>query len=238
MNDLKDYRPDFIEFNYREHNTIMPDSFGEFESLEHASKFVGGNVVAVNMKMETSRKMDAFEKSEMRKRYNNILENMIPEENTAVAEAEAKLKEAKENLKRCQENLNASHNQVESLAKQVKRGLIDIDLDNISTFRIPYNGKFYFYTFIDGELRLCHHRDIGETEARDLYTAMNDNSKFLEEVFDKPYDEMIELLSKLRGRALNNTIESKDESGGMDDQLNDFQKEMNSTDGETTTQEG
>jgi len=83
----------------------------------------------------------------------------------------------------CQELVNATVTQVKSLAYTVKRGLIDMRLDDLFTSRIPYKGRYYFFTYIDGQLRLCAIRDIPEEEKSEIWNVMAANEEFIDKKF-------------------------------------------------------
>lgn len=184
MFDTKEtYRPVNIEFNVSPDLDIIPDSLGEYETAEEAAKFVGGNLTALNQTVTVCRHMDNYEKTEIRKNYDDILENQLPRYETELSEAARKLEDAKRADKEAKERVNAAITEVKGLARQAKRGLVDMDLDELYTVRIPLKGRYYYYTYIDGALRLCKVCDIPERETGDLYNVMASNEEFFENNF-------------------------------------------------------
>lgn len=170
-----DYLPEVVEFSVTEQNE-MPHTMGVFESIEDVNKFLAkNNITGINQAMRVSRRMDNFEKTEMRKRYSNILENILPEQENILFEKKSELAKAKEAEKQAQENFNAYENQAQTLAKEVKRGLVDIELSDLNTFRIPMKGSYYFYTFVNKEFKLCAIRDIPAHEAGEIFNASQTN---------------------------------------------------------------
>jgi hypothetical protein len=127
--------------------------------------------------------MDQKEKKEMRESYQKLLEDIVPVYEKRWSEAEIAFASAKKALKDAEENYGAEISKTKELAQQVKRGLQEMDLDEKFTFRVPYNGRYYFYTWIDSELRLCLIRPIPEYEKQDLYNTMSTNEEFI----DKEY---------------------------------------------------
>lgn len=189
MKDNEFYRPAVIEFQVAHGGSCMPESLGTFETPEEMSKFVGGNLTVVNTALTVMRHMDAKEKKDLQERYSDILENLVPVYSTKLYEAEIGLANAKKALKEAEERYSAEVANVRELAAEKKRGLRDMNLDEKYTFRIPYLGRYYFYTWIDKSLKLCLIRPIPESEKQDLYNAMADNEQWIEENFHKPEPE-------------------------------------------------
>ena len=183
MKDNEFYRPAVIEFNVAHDGSCMPESLGTFETPEEMSKYVGGNLTVVNTALTVMRHMDQKEKKDLQERYSDILENLVPVYSTKLYEAEIGLANAKKALKDAEERYNAEVVNVRDLAAEKKRGLRDMNLDEKYTFRIPYLGRYYFYTWIDKSLKLCLIRPIPESEKQDLYNAMADNESWIEKNF-------------------------------------------------------
>jgi hypothetical protein len=171
----EDYKPAWIEFNVADDS--VPQSLGEFEKIDDARKFINDNAVAIPISITAQRHMDAFEKRQIRESYQEVLEDTLPKLEREYSIALGKLNEAKRLEKEASEMMNAAITEAKLLAKQVKAGLVDMKLDELATFRIPYKDKYYFYTFIDNHLKLCAVRDIYESEKKELWTAGVDNSK-------------------------------------------------------------
>jgi len=177
------YRPARIEFNVAHDGSNIPESLGKFETAEEMTKFVHSNMTAISQKLTVLRHLDAKEKKELQDQYSDLLENIVPIYEKGLKEAELTLQNAKENLKEAQERYNSEIAKVKDLAGEKKRGLRDMELDDKYTFRVPYNGYHYFFTWIDKELRLCLVRPILEMEKQDLYNAMATNEEFIDREF-------------------------------------------------------
>lgn len=182
MRDLN-YRPANIEFDVAHDGSNIPETFGEFASAEEAIKFMGGTFIAINHALTAARHMDIKEKTEIRRDYNDILENELPSKERELIAATQEYSSAKKKKEDCQELVNAALYEAKSLAYEVKRGLIDMQLDDIYTWRLPYKGRYYFFTYMDKQIKLCAIRDIPEYEKGDLWNAMADNEKVIEENF-------------------------------------------------------
>jgi hypothetical protein len=177
------YRPANIEFNVAHDGSLMPEHLGSFETSEELAKFVGGNLTAVNQAVTVMRHMDNKEKKELQEKYSELLENIVPVYKTKLYEAEIALADAKKALKEAEERYNAEMADVQDLASEKKRGLRDMSLDEKYTFRVPYQGRYYFYTWIDKVLKLCLIRQIPDSEKQDLFNAMANNEEYIDKTF-------------------------------------------------------
>ena len=173
------YRPVNIEFHCAHDGSLMPNSFGKFETPDEMSKFLGGNLTVVNTPLTVLRHLDAKEKKDLRDKCQDTMENLVPHFESKLRDAEANLADAKKELKDAEERYNATIADAKDLAREAKRGLGDMNLDEKYTFRIPYKGKYYFYTYIDKELKLCLIRDIPEHERQDLYNTASNNEAWI-----------------------------------------------------------
>lgn len=179
----EDYRPANIEFNVSRDGTSVPESLGEFETLEDAGKFIHSNLTALNRGVTVSRHMDAFEKKTCREEYSDVLENLVPVYEKQLSAAELAPENAKASLKQAKEAYDFVIGRAKNLAAEAKRGLKDMILDEKETYRIPYKGRYYFFTYIDGQIRLVMIREVPETEKSDIWNAMATNEEFI----DKEY---------------------------------------------------
>lgn len=179
------YRPIRIEFNVAHDGSNMPESFGQFKSADEALKFIGASLISVNQGVTVARHMDVFEKTELRKNYSDMMENIIPLYEQQLSDAEYKLTEAKNNLKHAQEAYDTYISEVKTKAQQVKRGLVDFQLDELFTFRVAYKGRYYYYTYIDQEIKLCLIRDIPEYEKSEIWNQMAGNEEFIDKKLKK-----------------------------------------------------
>lgn len=179
----ENYRPANIEFDVAHDGTNIPESFGEFDTAEDAAKFLGKNFTSINQAMTVARHMDQREKQEIRKEYTEILENKLPVYEREMSIAAAEFSDAKKKLADATEMVSATISEAKSLAKEVKRGLVDIRLDDLFTSRIPYKGRYYFFTYIDKRLKLCAIRDIPEHEKGEIWNSMAKNDEFIDNNF-------------------------------------------------------
>lgn len=187
----QNYRPKNIEFNVAPDGSLMPPTFGNFESEKELFDFINFNLIAVPFGITVNRHMDNFEKTELRKEYNDILENILPVYEKRLSEAIFKLEEAKKNLKNAQELVNSSITKTREIAMDVKRGMKEMNLDEQFTFRVAYKSRYYIYTYIDKELKLCAIRDIPESEKTEVWNSMSKNEQFIDDNFSSAKDEYV-----------------------------------------------
>ncbi len=183
MEQKESYRPANIEFNVAHDGTMMPETFGEFESAELCAKFVGSNLISINQGITVSRHMDAREKRELRECYNDVLENELPRLEKELSVAASELNDAKRKNSDAQSMVDAAIVETKALAQEVKRGLKPMNLDENYTHRVSYKGRYYFYTYMDKQLKLCKISDVPESEKGEIFSQMAENERFIEEKF-------------------------------------------------------
>jgi len=176
----QDYRPSHIEFDVATDGTNVPETLGSFESADECLLFMQKNFFATNTGLTVNRFMDNFEKSELRKKYNDILENMLPKFEQEMRDAIDKFNHAKTEKENAIGMVDAYINEAKATAIEVKRGLVDIKLDELFTWKLPYKNRFYFFTFIDNQVRLVRISDMTDHEKTELFSQGNVN----EEIFD------------------------------------------------------
>ena len=174
------YRPVNIEFKVTPDETGMPAHLGTFKTAEEAGKHMASNFTCMNRQQTAVRYMDAVEKEMKRTEYRNTLEDILPVFEKDLLLADNQLTEAKKKAKDALEAYNVTMNHAKQLAYEVKKGTKEMELDEKYTYRVPYKGRYYFYTWIDSELRLCKILDIPEWEKADLWNAMAGNEAFIE----------------------------------------------------------
>lgn len=176
----ENYRPAVIEFDVAHDGSLAPETLGTFQTAEEAAKYIGKNLVVVNQALTVSRHMDNKEKNDLRREYSDILENILPVHAKDLSRAENQLAEAKKMQKAAEELYNGTVTSAKQLAAEVKRGLVDIRLDELFTYRVTYKGRYYYYTYMDKQLKLCLIRDIPEFEKSELWNSMAQNEEFID----------------------------------------------------------
>lgn len=177
------YRPAVIEFNVAHDGSNVPETFGEFKTAEDAMTFLGSNMISINSGITVARHMDTHEKIELRQECADIMENLVPVYESELSEAENNLNDAKKKLKTAEEAYDFTISRAKSFANEVKRGLKDMTLDELYTSRIAYKGRYYFFTYIDKQLKLCFIRDIPEQEKAEIWNQMAGNEAFIDTTF-------------------------------------------------------
>jgi len=173
------YRPANIEFDVA-NSSIMPDNLGLYPTEKEATEFIHKNTDGFNQKITVLRFMDNFEKSELRKDYQDLLELKLPLAQRELMKANGVLEEAKKKAKDAAELVNSTMNEVQAIAHEVKKGVKEISLDDNFTWRLPFHGKYYFYTYMDKQLKLCKVNDIPDHEKTDLFNSTRKNEEFFD----------------------------------------------------------
>ena len=179
------YRPMNIEFDVAHDGSEMPETFGEFLTDKDMLQFVNENFVAVPYSITVARHMDNYEKNQLRKEYNNILEDIMPAHEKRLANAHIQLEEAKKAFKDATELVNSEFTKSKELAREVKRGLVEMNLDEQFTYRMAFRGRYYIYTYIDKEFKLCKIKDIPESEKTEIWNSMTKNEEFVNLYFSR-----------------------------------------------------
>ena len=187
MEEVKKYRPVYVEFDVATDGTPVPENLGTFETADEAVVFMAKKFFSTNQAILVNRFMDNFEKSEIRKKVTDILENMMPTLEANAREASEEFNEAKVRKEKAIETVNAFTNQAKALAVEVKRGLVDMNLDELFTWKLPYKGRYYYFTFIDKSIRLVRISDMTDSEKTELFSQ----GKINEEAFEPKIDEQI-----------------------------------------------
>lgn len=176
----KDYVPEHVMFDVPE-NTIIPGVLGDVPTLEKCQELIGQTFVATSVKYTATRYMDVYEKENTRREYQEELEVNQPELDKRLTVAREEFERAKAELKGIEEQYNASNTKVKDLARQVRIGTRQIDLDQSATWRVPLKEQYYFLTYMRGQLVVAGVQAIPDYEKSDLFNSQARN----EEAIDK-----------------------------------------------------
>lgn len=179
---LENYRPNPLTFEVSSNE--VPEILGNFASDKEAIQFINLNLTALNQKITAIRFIDNVEKIEIRKEYQDLLENKLPFYKKDLQKAEIELKEAKDRVKELQTAVDGIQQEAESMAVQVKIGTKEINLDDLYTWRIAFNGKYFFYTFIDNQIKLAKILEIPSYEKTELFNQQENNAAFFNSAND------------------------------------------------------
>lgn len=183
--ELNLYRPAVIEFPVNHDGSNVPETLGKFETPEEMSKFLGGNLTVVNTALTCNRYLDNKEKKDLDEECLELLKTDVPVYARKLNEADNALASAKKALKDAQERYDAEIAKLRDLSAEAKKGIREINLDEKYTFRIPYKGNYYFFTWMDKILKLCLIRPIPDYEKQDLYNASAGNEEWIDKNFEK-----------------------------------------------------
>tara|TARA_R110002167_G_scaffold81296_6_gene222721 strand:+ start:7919 stop:8488 length:570 start_codon:yes stop_codon:yes gene_type:complete len=182
MKKVTDYRPPIIEFTAE--SKQVPNSLGEFKTDDEARLFMAQNLLAIQTKLTATRKIDAIEKQLLREQYVNELEDELPMYRIAHYDSVMRLEDAKKAEKDSKEMVNASLNKIQQLADEVNDGRTEIELDSAHTWEVVFMGKKFYYTYMDGEIKLARVIDVPSYEADDLISSSEKNGKYFAKLME------------------------------------------------------
>lgn len=202
------YRPVNIDFKVTPDESQVPKTLGNFRNAEEAHKFMTDSLTFMNRQITAIRYMDANEKEMKRTEYRNTLEDILPVFEKDLIQAENNLSEAKKKQKEAMDAYNVTMNHAKELAYEVKKGVREMDLDEKYTYRVASQGKYYYFTYIDQQMKLCRIETIPEYEKTELWNQMASNEKFFEKLAMGPAaEETGEVLSDTRKMEVINSFE-------------------------------
>lgn len=179
MKKVENYRPQKIKFLIED--DTVPNSLGKFKGEDEVRAFVGSNLLAMQSKLQTTRYMDDYEIEIVRKEYSEELEENLPKLISEMGRKKMDLERAKQAVKDAEELYNAKLTEIKTLAGKAKRGTTEIRLDQMYTWEVVYNSKRYFYTYIDGELKLADVLNLDFMDNQeDLISTSEKNKEFFE----------------------------------------------------------
>lgn len=182
MKKIEDYRPEVIEFTAD--SKQVPTMLGEFESNDEARLFMAENFLAIQSKITVTRKIDDTEKQLLREQYVDELEENLPVYRNAYHDSVVHLEDAKKREKDSKEMVNASLNKIQQLADEVNDGRTDMELDSASTWEVVYANKKFYYTYMDGAIKLAKVEDVPSYEADDLISTSEKNSEYFAKLME------------------------------------------------------
>lgn len=184
--DLKNYEPESPAF-------ILPDDcpfpaviFEGAVNMDDIKKFLGVKFVSETVTNGTAeRELDDYEKQVIRKEYCDLVENEVPKRELELVDAKSA---AKETVKGAKDRLIAIQQQVKDLAYQVKRGIREVELPK-NTVRLPLNGHYLYYAWVNGQCRLVRVDKIPEWESQQLFSNYATNRQAFRDVLGIEIDE-------------------------------------------------
>ncbi len=194
---IKDYEPEELQF-------VLPEAvkeqfplelqFEKAESEKDILKAVNEHFNALFPENEiATRYMDDVEKSDLRGKYCKLVEQKLPEAESALLNAKEEAKRIKSDA---EERLNALNKQVKDYAAKVQEGTEEKQLPATKTFRIALNGYFLYYSIFNGKVALAKTDKIPSYDKSSLWAQEDKNRTAMMELFgldfpapEKPSDE-------------------------------------------------
>lgn len=177
---IENYRPGKIKFLIEDET--VPKSLGKFKDGDEVRAFVGTNLLAMQSKLKTMRYMDEYEIQQLRNECSVELEENLPELQNKLGKAKLALEQAKQSVKDAEELYNAKLTEIKTLAGKAKRGTTEMTLDQLFTWEVVYNGKRYYFTYVDNELQLADVLPLDLMEQDDLISTSEKNKEYFEKL--------------------------------------------------------
>lgn len=187
MIDLKNYAPVQPEFKLPKGVSFPKDIFEGAKNMDDIRKYLSGRFIAESMtNAKAIRLLDSYEKAALRSNYSELMEDEQPKLEEQLADIEA---DCKQITKEAKDKLQAVITQIRDLVYQVKRGDKEVDLPTDSTVRIPLDGHYLYYAWINGMFQLCRVDKIPSWDEQSLFANQETNKEAFREVLGIDIDE-------------------------------------------------
>lgn len=187
MIDLKNYAPVQPEFKLPKGVSFPKVIFEGAKNLDDIRKYLSGRFIAESMtNAKAVRLLDSYEKAAIRSNYSELMEDEQPKLEEQLADIENSCKQMTKDAK---DKLQAVITQIRDLVYQVKRGDKEVDLPADSTVRIPLDGHYLYYAWINGMFQLCRVDKIPSWDEQSLFVNQETNKDAFREVLGIDIDE-------------------------------------------------
>lgn len=187
MIDLKNYAPVQPEFKLPKSVSFPRVIFEGAKSMDEIRKFLSGRFIAESISNgKAIRLLDSYEKASLRANYSELMEDEQPKLEDQLADIEANCKQL---TKEAKDKLQAVITQIRDLVYQVKRGDKEVDLPSDSTVRIPLDGHYLYYAWINNQFQLCRVDKIPSWDEQSLFANQETNKEAFREVLGIDIDE-------------------------------------------------
>ena len=187
MIDLKNYAPVQPEFKLPKGVSFPKVIFEGAKNMDDIRKYLSGRFIAESMtNAKAIRLLDSYEKASLRSNYSELMEDEQPKLEEQLANIEA---DCKQITKEAKDKLQAVITQIRDLVYQVKRGDKEVDLPTDSTVRIPLDGHYLYYAWINGLFQLCRVDKIPSWDEQSLFANQETNKEAFREVLGIDIDE-------------------------------------------------
>lgn len=187
MIDLKNYAPEQPEFKLPKNVSFPRVIFEGAKNMDEIRKFLSGRFIAESMtSAKAIRFLDSYERASLRANYSELMEDEQPKLEDQLADIEASCKQL---TKEAKDKLQAVITQIRDLVFQVKRGDKEVDLPADSTVRIPLDGHYLYYAWINNMFQLCRVDKIPSWDEQSLFANQETNKEAFREVLGIDIDE-------------------------------------------------
>lgn len=169
---LVEQEPFIHNFSVTGNDDNLPEKLGVFETVEEFQEYFALNTVSEHRKVTATRFYTDEEIHNFRGIILGVVDEELPEARQNLSEKEANLSIAKKEKEIALESVGALQTKISDLADEIKSGKTSVDVPSNRCYRVPYKGKYYFYTWQDnGDCVLTAVQDIPEHEKAEIFSS-------------------------------------------------------------------
>ncbi|WP_372483312.1 hypothetical protein AB9J70_06370 [Elizabethkingia anophelis] len=179
--EIVENRPFEHNFSVSGNDDNLPENLGHFETIDDFQEHFAINTVSEHQKVTAVRHYTDEEILEFREEILRVAEDQLPEAKENFSQKDIEFKQAKEAKEIAGEVVGALQTKISDLAAEIKEGKTEIEVPANRTYRVPYKGKYYFYTWQDnGDCVLVKVKDVPEHEKAEIFNNTDKNNAFFD----------------------------------------------------------
>ena len=190
INKLKEeleIEPAYYKFRLPKECELPEVIFEGASDIEQVRKYLSGKFIVENPSGEkATRELCIDELADIRRDYAKLLEEELPVLEKEVADVEAR---CKNEAKTAKDRLQALHTKINDLIAEAREGTREMPLPSELTAKLAINGQYAYYTWVDGQFRLCKVVKIPDWDNQTLFANQQTNREAFREVLGVEFAE-------------------------------------------------
>ncbi|MDV3536802.1 hypothetical protein CMU91_14885 [Elizabethkingia anophelis] len=179
--ELVEKEPFIHNFSVTGNDDNLPENIGYFKTIDDFQEHFAVNTVSEHRKVSAVRHYTDEEILGFREDILRVAEDELPQAKEELSKRDIEFKKAKESREDAIETVGALNTKIGDLAAEIKEGKTEIEVPANRTYRVPYKGKYYFYTWQDnGDCVLVKVLDVPEHEKAEIFNNTDKNNTFFE----------------------------------------------------------
>ncbi|CAA7196719.1 type II toxin-antitoxin system RelE/ParE family toxin [Chryseobacterium potabilaquae] len=168
-------------FSVADNDENLPENLGNFQTIEEFQEYFALNTLSEHQKVFAKRYYSDEEIHYFRNEILEVAENELPEAKQQLAEKDIQFSMAKKEKNIAFDFVRALQTKINDLAAEIKIGKTGIEVPANRTYRVPYKGRLYFYTWQDnGDCVLVKVALMSDEEKEELFNHTDKNEQFFE----------------------------------------------------------